>query len=290
MIRFVVEKDGYNVRDYLLLEKNISRQTLKKIKFHGGKLHVNESVVNVRHPLKTGDVLDVYLPEESRAESLYPVDMPLDILYEDDFLLVVCKPAGLAVMPKIGNSEPTLAHGLIHYYDQHQLPYTAHIVTRLDKDTSGLVLIAKHQLAHGYFRTMQIERKYLALVEGILKNKSGIIRAPIARKSGSIIERCVSEEGKYAETHYRVIEEQPNRSLVDIVLKTGRTHQIRVHFSYLNHPLLGDTLYGGRKVDSKRQALHCYHLSFQHPYTEEFIRIMAPWPEDLPEIKTILPK
>lgn len=285
MIRFQVETDGLNVRDYLLSEVNMSRQTLKKIKFAGGAIYVNNKPVNVRAPVKKGDTIDCLLPKEARSPSLYPVEMPLDIIYEDDFIIVLNKPAGLPVMPKMSHDKPTLAHGLIHYYDQTKLPYTVHIVTRLDQDTSGLVLVAKHQLAHGYFREMKVKRRYLALVEGNLNETSGIITLPIARKPGSIIERCVADNGTYAETHYRVIEEIDEWSLLNIELKTGRTHQIRVHFSHLHHPLIGDTLYGGTKAIANRQALHCYHLAFTHPYTNEALSFVASWPDDLPKIQ-----
>ncbi|SFS71369.1 RluA family pseudouridine synthase [Halolactibacillus miurensis] len=285
MIRFIVEKEGLNVRDYLLSEVHLSRQTLKKIKFHGGAIYVNNEVSNVRTPVKKGDVIDCLLPKEERSASLYPVELPLDLVYEDDFILVINKPAHLPVVPTIGNNTPSLAHGLIHYYDQSQLPYTVHIVTRLDQDTSGLVLVAKHQLAHGYFREMKVKRRYLALVEGIFRDKSGILTLPIGRKNGSIIERCVDDFGKYAETDYRVVEEKDNMSLLNIELKTGRTHQIRVHFSHVHHPLIGDTLYGGTKQYANRQALHCYHLAFTHPYTNEALSFTAPWPDDLPGIK-----
>ncbi len=288
MIRFVVEKDGLNVRDYLLSEVNLSRQTLKKIKFSGGAIYLNNEPVNVRAPVKKGDTIDCLLPKEPRSPSLYPVDMPLDIIYEDDFVLIINKPAGLPVMPKMGHDKPSLAHGLIHYYDQTKLPYTVHIVTRLDQDTSGLVLVAKHQLAHGYFRDMKVKRRYAALVEGALKQKAGIVTLPIDRRVGSIIERCVDDAGKFAETHYRVVEETETMSLLNIELKTGRTHQIRVHFSHLRHPLLGDTLYGGTKGQVKRQALHCYHVAFTHPYTNETLSFDAPWPEDLPAINANL--
>jgi 23S rRNA pseudouridine1911/1915/1917 synthase len=268
----------------------LSRQTLKKIKFAGGAIYLNNEPVNVRAPVKKGDTIDCLLPKEPRSPSLYPVEMPLEIIHEDDFILVINKPAGLPVMPKMEHDKPSLAHGLIHYYDQTALPYTVHIVTRLDQDTSGLVLVAKHQLAHGYFRDMKVKRRYLALVEGTLKQKAGSITLPIARKEGSIIERCVDRNGKYAETHYQVIEETNTGSLLNIELKTGRTHQIRVHFSHLKHPLLGDTLYGGTKDKATRQALHCYHLAFTHPYTNEALSFIAPWPEDLPAITVNLSK
>ncbi|GEM01565.1 putative RNA pseudouridine synthase YjbO [Halolactibacillus halophilus] len=285
MIRFHVQTDGLNVRDYLLTKANLSRQTLKKIKFAGGAIYLNNTPVNVRAPVKKGDTIDCLLPKEVRSPNLYPVEMPLKIIYEDDFILVVNKPAGLPVMPKMGHDTASLAHGLIHYYNQINLPYTVHIVTRLDQDTSGLVLVAKHQLAHGYFRDMKVKRRYLAVVEGKLKETSGIITLPIARKPGSIIERSVDYDGKHAETHYCVVEEADAWSLLNIELKTGRTHQIRVHFSHLQHPLIGDTLYGGTKDIANRQALHCYHLAFTQPYTNEVLSFIAPWPDDLPAIQ-----
>lgn len=284
-MRVIVTEEKICLRDYLLEHVKLSRQTLKKIKFSGGAIYVNDVLEHVRKEVVRGDIIDLVLPKETRSKTLTPVYVPLDIVYEDDFLMIVNKPAHLAVVPTIGNHEVTLAHGLIHYYDHLQLPYTVHIVTRLDKNTSGLMLIAKHQLAHGLFKEVEINREYLALVEGTLTKKCGEIIEPIARAQDSIIKRCVSISGKYAKTCYRVLKTFHHMSYVKIKLETGRTHQIRVHFSHIGHPLVGDTLYGAKRNRCDRHALHCHALKFVHPYTKALIELTLPWPNDLPVIQ-----
>ncbi|MFG6118091.1 RluA family pseudouridine synthase [Thalassobacillus sp. B23F22_16] len=270
------------VRDYLVSVRAFSRQLLKQIK-HSQGLQVNGAEVTVRKVLHAGDLVEVTLPIVKPAERLEPIPMELVIVYEDDDLLILDKPAGLAVMPSM-NHHVTLANGIVAYYEKQGVPSTVHIVTRLDKDTSGLVLVAKHAYSHSLLSTGftgPIEKTYWALVEGHLKHKNGMIEAPIRRKEGSIIEREVKEKGQPAATRYKVLRALRAHSLVELELLTGRTHQIRIHMSHRGHPLAGDDLYGGSLGIMKRQALHCRRLVFTHPLTGEVVSCEAELPADI---------
>src|SRR5699024_3592746 len=223
-----------------------------------------------------------------RSESLHPENIPLHIVYEDEHILIVDKPSGIATIPSQLHANGTVANGILYYYEKKKLPYTIHIVTRLDKDTSGLVVVTKHQYCHSLLTVLQrkneIAREYEAVVSGQLRKKEATICAPIGRKSDSIIERTVTPDGKKAVTHYRVIKETEDVSLVRIRLETGRTHQIRVHFAHIGHPLVGDSLYGKDPTYVnllKRQTLHCAYVRFQHPFTKEFIEVNSPLADDI---------
>ncbi|WP_100011492.1 RluA family pseudouridine synthase [Lentibacillus sediminis] len=279
------EQEGMLIRDYLREVRGFSRNMIKVVKFEGGRLKVNEVPEFVTLPLKAGDVLEVVFPKETVSANLQPVNMPLAIVYEDEVMLVIDKPAGVAVMPSMNHRSGTLANGLVAYYQANGIPYTVHVVTRLDRDTSGLVLIAKHRLSHSLLAQAQkhgkIKRKYQAVMEGYLEKNAGTIHAPIGRKTDSIIEREVREDGKTAVTHYQVIEKSATHTLAEIILETGRTHQIRVHASHLGRPLAGDDLYGGSLDVIQRQALHCVELEVEHPFTGKVMRFTSPLPVDM---------
>ncbi|WP_255437575.1 RluA family pseudouridine synthase [Thalassobacillus sp. CUG 92003] len=248
---------------------------LKKVK-SSGDLTLNEEPVTVRAVLREGDIVTVQFPPEPRGPRLAPEPMNLDIVYEDKDVLVINKPKGVACVPSADHPNGTLANGVIHYYNQKNLAYTVHIVTRLDRDTSGLMLIAKHQYIHSLLARKQqatINRRYQALVEGMLAEQSDTINAPIARKPGSIIEREVADHGKRAVTHYQVRHEWSDCCLVEVELETGRTHQIRVHMAHIGHPLLGDELYGGPEWEHSGHALECVALSFEHPMTHKRLNL-----------------
>nr|WP_223700990.1 RluA family pseudouridine synthase [Sutcliffiella deserti] len=287
----ITEKDaGRLLRDYLR-EKQISKNALIEIKHYGGNLFVNEKEVTVRYELKSGDYVRVLFPKESPSEGLHPVDIPLDIQYEDDYVLVLNKPPLLASIPSREHRGGTVANALMHYYQTKGYEATIHIVTRLDRDTSGLMLIAKHKHAHHLFALQQrdhgIKRKYEAISHGLLETSSGCINAPIGRKETSIIEREVREDGQRAVTQYDVLGRYEGYSHVLLELETGRTHQIRVHMAYIGHPLAGDTLYGGEKLDIKRQALHSCELTFFHPIEKKEYRFHSELPYDM---RTVLEK
>lgn len=285
MLKFVIEKDaeGQLLRHYLSETVQLSSRFIKKLTSKRGYLLVNGDHVTVRYIVKTGDELQIKLPDEKRSSAVKPERIPLQIIYEDDWLLVVNKKSGMPSIPSQIHPTGTVANALLGHYDEHNLPYTIHIVTRLDKDTSGLMLVAKHQYSHSLLSEMQkaneITRSYKAIVAGIITESKQTIKRPIRRKSNSIIEREVAPEGQEAITHFKVEKRYEHYTYVSARLETGRTHQIRVHFASLGHPLLGDKLYGGDSSRLDRQALHCYQLQFKHPITKERLQFTAEIPE-----------
>jgi 23S rRNA pseudouridine1911/1915/1917 synthase len=280
-------KAGIIIKEFLKQEE-ISSTALTDIKFRGGKILVNGKEVNVRYKLLEGDRLTVNFPPESPSAGMNGEDIPLSILFEDEYLLVVNKPAGMNTIPSREHPTGSLANALIGYYEKQGIQATAHIVTRLDRDTSGIVLIAKHRHVHHLLSKRQryglVKRTYEAFAGGLITHDSGTIDAPIGRKLDSIIEREVRPDGQYACTNYRVIRRHRDFTHVELELATGRTHQIRVHMSYLGHPLLGDDLYGGDISMLQRQALHCKKIHFIHPFSQQEMTYSAPLPPDMKAI------
>ncbi|MEA3322147.1 MAG: RluA family pseudouridine synthase [Bacillota bacterium] len=286
------QDEGKLLRDFLK-DKQISKGALIDIKFNGGALHVNGSAVTVRYVLHEGDMVEVFFPKEEPSEDLVAEDIPLDIVYEDEYVLVVNKPAGMASIPSREHRFGTLANGVLGYYESKGISATIHIVTRLDLDTSGLMLIAKHRHAHHLFSLQQrdfgVKRRYEALVHGQMNaeevSSSRTVDAPIGRKDSSIIEREVRDDGQRAVTHYEVLRIGAGWSHVTLRLETGRTHQIRVHMAHIGHPLLGDSLYGGSVLAGmSRQALHSCELSFFHPVEEREMTFQCELPEDIKRV------
>ncbi|WP_139491290.1 RluA family pseudouridine synthase [Brevibacillus dissolubilis] len=275
--------EGRFLRDFLQRSKGISRRLLIRAKY-SGDIQVNGETVYVTYKLKAGDVITITLDEEE-SETLAPEPMPLDIRYEDDDVLLIAKPAGLVVHPTGMHLSGTLANGVVAYWQSKGENRKFRPVSRLDRDTTGLILIAQNQWAHDQFSRMQKERTmkrtYQAVVHGVVEADEGVIHAPIGRKETSIIEREVREDGQEAITHYKVLARGDDRTLVQLQLETGRTHQIRVHMAYLGHPLLGDDLYGGSMEELERQALHAYRLEFVHPRTGEQMEFVEAMPEDM---------
>lgn len=285
-MKFVIppEADGQLLRTYLRQTLRFSARFIKKLTSKRGYIIVNNRSVTVRYTVKTNDVLHIIIPEETRSPVIQPERLPLHIVYEDDWLLIIHKEVGMPSMPSHIHRSGTVANGLLDYYDRKQLPYTVHIVTRLDKDTSGLMLIAKHQYSHYLFAEMQkqhlIERHYEAIVEGRVEEDVGTIQKRIRRKPTSMIKREVAEDGQEAITHYKVCRRFQSYTHVNVQLETGRTHQIRVHFASLGHPLVGDDLYGGNKERLEKQALHCAKLTFTHPMTGKLLTFRAKPPTE----------
>ncbi|WP_409274454.1 RluA family pseudouridine synthase [Neobacillus sp. SCS-31] len=276
---------GKLMREFLK-EKEISSTALTDIKFKGGSIEANGLEVTVRYVLSEGDLISVAFPLEEPSEGLNGEDIPLVILYEDDYLIVLNKPAAMNTIPSREHPYGSLANGLVGYYEKTGLKATSHIVTRLDRDTSGLVLVAKHRHVHHLLSKQQksggVKREYEAFVEGEFTEESGTIEQPIGRKADSIIEREVRPDGQYACTQYQVTGVCRGLfSRVRLRLETGRTHQIRVHLAYIGHPLLGDDLYGGDVSLIQRQALHCRWVSFYHPFLQKQVSFEAPLPRDM---------
>ena len=281
-------QNGLRVEQFLR-RKGYSRQNLTEIKRMPQSILVNGIHYYMRQTLAAGDHLQVCICETESSEKIPPVKLPLNIIYEDEDILVINKPAGMPIHPSMKNYYNSLANALAWYYQDQGKPFIFRCSNRLDRDTSGLTLIAKHSVSGGMLSTMisnktvsGITREYLAIVKGSVTPPEGTITAPLARKEGSIIERCVDfEKGENAITHYRVLDEKNGHSLVSLILETGRTHQIRIHMKYLGYPLIGDYLYHPDMEHIRRQALHAWKLSFRHPINGETLAFTAPLPEDM---------
>ena len=283
-LKYVVKKEQL-LREFLL-ENNISRKTLTRIKFDSdGSIKVNGNEENVRYFLKVDDRVEITLPSEDYSEFVRFINKPIDIVYEDEYFLIVNKGINLPSIPSRNMEDESLLERVNYYFREKNINSIPHIVTRLDKNTSGLVLIAKYRHIHALFSNLSIDKYYTALVNGKVENNA-IVEAPIRRVSSSIIEREVGEGGEYSKTEYWLEKYIPelNISIVKLKLYTGKTHQIRVHMKYEGHPLLGDELYGGDVSFIKRQALNCSNLAFVHPITREFIDIKVEIPADMKKV------
>ncbi len=272
-----------------LKQKGFSSQNLVQLKKNPDAVLANGVPCFMNHVLQPGDTLTLHIREERSSEKIPPVDLPLDIVYEDADLMVINKPAGMPIHPSMNNYYNSMANALAYYFEQQNCPFVFRCINRLDRDTSGLTIVAKHYVSAGMLSAMiankaasGITREYLAIVKGSVQPPEGTITAPLGRKEGSIIERTVDfEKGESAVTHYKVLDEKNGHSLVSLILETGRTHQIRIHMKYLGYPLIGDYLYHPDMEHIRRQALHAWKLSFRHPITGETLAFTAPLPEDM---------
>ncbi len=286
-ITYLIETESQPTVSQFLLDQGISKKAISTMKLQENSILVNELAVFTIYRLQKGDKLKISIDENSDEENIVPIKMDLNILYEDDDLIIIDKPYGLTVHPSKKYFTDTLSNGLAYYYQSQNKDICTHCITRLDKDTSGLTLFAKNRISANYLSKMiankEIKKTYYALVAGKFEHEIGTIDAPIARLSKGNILRTVDANGKRAITHYKVIKynQADNISLVECILETGRTHQIRVHLNYLSHPIVGDDLYNKTDKRLNRQALHCGKLSFTHPLTNEKIEIVSQLPSDM---------
>lgn len=267
-----------------LKERGYSRHALTLLKQTEGGILCNGREVYLSQPLRKGDRMDLFLKEEV-PEEIEPVELPFGIVYEDDDLMVVDKPADMPVHPSMKNHDNTLANAAAWYGRTKGDSFVYRCVNRLDRDTTGLLILAKHILSatglFGQMRAREIRRTYLAIVKGMIREE-GTIDLPVGRKEDSAIERMIDlEHGERAVTHYRPVRQGKDWTLIECRLETGRTHQIRVHMSSFGHPLIGDFLYGSREEQMPRQALHSWKLSFVHPIMGRPMEFVSPLPPDM---------
>ena len=286
------QRAGKTVFDVLRRELGFSNRLLARLKQDEQGILVDGERVTVRYPLRLGQHLSLAVEDRSPNEGILPVELPLSILYEDEFLWGVNKPPEMPTHPSHGHYEDTLANALAWHAAQRGEPFVFRPVNRLDRNTSGVVLVARDQRAAGVLSRImqqrQMKKRYLALLDGELYPDEGILSVPIRRRAESIIFRevCSEGEGDEAITAWRVLARGHGCTLVEASPETGRTHQLRVHFAHLGCSIHGDDLYGNSAEDMPRQALHAYTLAFPHPVTGEEITLTAPPPEDFRRLIT----
>lgn len=288
--------------DGFLREQGFSGQNLIDLKKMKESVLINGIWEHMNYILQPSDVLTIHIQENISSEKIIPTKAPLDIVYEDEDLLIVNKPADTPIHVSMGNYEHTLANAVAWYYHAQQIPFVFRCVNRLDRNTTGLTIIAKHMLSGNLLSQMvakrEIHREYLAIANDHLLPDLGIVNAPVGRKDGSCIERTVDFiNGERAVTHFQVLSRENGYAFVSLKLDTGRTHQIRVHMKYLKSPLVGDDLYNPAEIKYlsglsepdkdtrilKRQALHSYRLEFVHPITKKALCFTQKLPQDMTE-------
>lgn len=286
------EDDGRLLRDFIKQNIRLSGKMLKYLKYQNDGILVNGMRCTVRRQLRTGDIVTLALSDNESAEELLPVDLPLEILYEDEDLVAPSKPPNMPTHPSHNHHNDTLANALAFHYQQRGVPFVFRPINRLDRDTSGVLLIARNKFSAGILsRDMQngqIQKTYLAVLEGVLSTDRGVIDRPLHRTAESIIVREVctpdTPDAEQAMTEYRVLARGGGCTLVEAKPITGRTHQLRVHFASLGHPICGDVLYGMDNGRIARQALHARKTVFLHPSTREQVTLTAPIPSDMQEL------
>ena len=289
-IDYIIDEDSAGLRvEQFLRRKRYSGQNLSEIKRMPKSILVNGVHYYMRQELSKGDHLQVCICETKNSEKIPPTNLPLDIIYEDEDILVLNKPAGMPIHPSLNNYTNSMANALAYYFQSQGKPFIFRCCNRLDRDTSGLTIVSKHLVSGSILSDMtkyrEVHREYLAIARGSVTPSEGTIQAPLGRKEGTIIERTVDwEHGEDAVTHYKVVKEANGHSLVSLRLETGRTHQIRIHMKYLGYPLIGDYLYNPDMEYMTRQALHSHHMEFTHPITGEHMSFTAPLPEDMARV------
>lgn len=289
-IDYIIDEDSAGLRvEQFLRRKRYSGQNLSEIKRMPKSILVNGVHYYMRQELSTGDHLQVRICETQNSEKIPSTKLPLDIIYEDEDLLVLNKPAGMPIHPSLNNYTNSMANALAYYFQSQGKPFIFRCCNRLDRDTSGLTIVSKHLVSGSILSDMtkyrEVHREYLAIARGSVTPSEGTIQAPLGRKEGTIIERTVDwEHGEDAVTHYKVVKEANGHSLVSLRLETGRTHQIRIHMKYLGYPLIGDYLYNPDMEYMTRQALHSHHMEFTHPITGEHMSFTASLPEDMARV------
>ena len=296
-LKITSDDHAKTVKQLLKGKLHISERLIKELKF-ADKILLNSIPVHVNALVKEGDLLEALVESEEYNESILPEPMDLEILYEDENLIAINKPPHMVVHPTFRHQSGTVANGLMHHLLDRGVKTLVRPVSRLDRDTSGIILFALNPfIQQGLIRQMNdktFTKEYVGLVHGIIEQDSGIIDLPIGRQEGSIMLRHVTPDGAPSVTHFKVLERFSNTTYLRFMLETGRTHQIRVHCQAAGHPLIGDTLYPLSAFESiypdlmPRQALHSYRAIFTHPYTNKLLDLHAPIPDDIMNTLEIL--
>ena len=280
----VLDNKYFNVKEILKAYFQISDRLITKLK-KSKQIYLNNNPVYVTEKVNLKDIIEINIDFEETSDNIVPTPIDLDIIFEDEALLIINKPAGIPVHPSQNHYTNSLSNGVKYYFNQNKTNKKIRPVNRLDKDTSGIVIFAKNEYIQEYLikqmKNNTFKKEYIAILEGNLNKTVGTINAPIARKEGSIMEREISITGENAISHFELIENLQNYSVVKYTLETGRTHQLRVHSKYIGHPIIGDTLYGNTSSLITRQALHAYKISFIHPLSRDQIILYAPIPKDM---------
>ncbi len=279
------EDSGLTILDFLK-KQEYSYHLITQLKKTNRGILLGDDWKYVVDPVTEGDLLTIVIEEHDTPSQILAKDLAFPIIYEDEDYFVINKPADMPIHPSLHNYENTLANAAAYHYKKNKETFVYRCVNRLDRDTTGLTILAKHGLSSAILgkqvQNHSLSRSYLAIVKGNLPEKKSCINAPIARKGDSIIERVVDfEKGESACTHYEVLAESNGYSLLRLRLETGRTHQIRVHMKYLGFPLIGDALYNPKDHSMARQALHSAKLEFTHPITKKAVSYWAPLPLDM---------
>lgn len=283
-IIFKVKNEDQSLEKFLF-EQGISSRLFRR-SYREKNILVNGVFKNKNEILNMGDIVSLVIEDE--VDNTLAQNIPLDIIYEDVDVLALNKQPYIVVHPTKSHQDNTISNGIAYYFQQMNLNRKIRLVNRLDMDTSGVLLVAKSSFAHQQmavqFENNQVEKRYMAVVSGIVKKDKDIIDLPIGREKERSIKKVVSNEGKNALTRYKVIERYKDATLLDIELHTGRSHQIRVHLNHIGHPIIGDTLYYKPSEYINRQALHAYYLKLKQPRTKNELELKTNLPEDIKEL------
>lgn len=288
IVMFTVDKEGLDLEEFLF-SQSLSGRLFRKL-YKEKQIYVNGKFKRKGLSLELGDTVSIYMEDEE--ENTLPQDIDIDIVYEDFDLLILNKQPNIVVHPTKSHQENTLSNGISYYFQKNGIKKKIRFVNRLDMDTTGILIVAKNPFAHQQmalqFEANEVEKKYLAIVSGIVKDNEAYINFPIGREEDKSIRKMVRENGQDALTRYSVVERYKDASLLDVQIFTGRSHQIRVHLEHIGHPIIGDTLYNEESTHINRQALHSHYLKVKHPRTGESIEFIASIPKDMEILKNHL--
>ncbi|MCQ4924210.1 RluA family pseudouridine synthase [Tissierella carlieri] len=281
IVVFKADKDGLDLEEFLS-SNDISGRLFRKL-YKGKQIYVNGKFKRKGLILERGDLVSIYM--ENEDENTTPEKMEIDIIYEDFDLLILNKQPNIVVHPTKSHQENTLSNGISYYFKEKGIKKKIRFVNRLDMNTTGILIVAKNPFAHQQmalqFESNEVEKKYQAIVSGIVEKNEDYIDLPIGREEDKSVKKVVTENGQKALTKYTVIEKYKEASLLDVQIFTGRSHQIRVHLNHIGHPIIGDVLYNEESPYIDRQALHSYYLKIKHPRTKKDIEFIASLPEDM---------